>query len=261
MLSQSRAIWKLVDQELSGPAIYLLPLRLFIGIGWIRAGMEKVISPGWPTGHDLSLFFQRQLASGHVVYPFYQYLITHVFTPHVVMMSWIILVGQLLVGLAVLSGTLTNIALLAGLFMNINFVLAGAISPSAFYIVIQVALLVTEVGAIYGIDRLLSRRIALRLLVAQPDDQSRYHRFETTVFLVAALAAVAVGAASVPYIQDYSPRSVDDPAMLMLVLSVITGMTALVKALQIRSHEPSPAYDYPIAQETALYEMETAATN
>ncbi|MEZ4660636.1 MAG: hypothetical protein R2911_24030 [Caldilineaceae bacterium] len=239
----------------------MLPLRLFIGIGWIRAGLEKAISPGWPTGHDLTAFFQQQLSSGHVVYPFYQHLITHLFTPHVVMMSWIIMVGQLLVGLAILSGTFTNIALLAGLFMNVNFVLAGAINPSAFYIVIQVALLLTEVGAIYGIDRILCRRIGLRFLVAQPGDQSLYSRFETSLFLAAALSAVAIGAASIPYIRDYSPHSVDDPAMLMLVLSVITGMAVAIKALQIHTQTASLSDYYATAPEPVRYDGKTPARN
>lgn len=44
-------------------------------------------------------------------------------------------------------------------------------------------------------------------------------------FVLAGMA-VFVGAASIPYIRDYSPHSVDDPAMLMLVLSVITFSAA-----------------------------------
>ncbi len=74
-------------------------------------------------------------------------------------------IGQLLVGAAILLGLFTNAALLGGLFMNLNFILAGAPNPSAFYFVIQVALFIGGTGAIIGLDQLLGRRIRTPLFV------------------------------------------------------------------------------------------------
>ena len=32
----------------------LVPLRLFVGLGWLRAGAEKVVDPGWRDGSSLA---------------------------------------------------------------------------------------------------------------------------------------------------------------------------------------------------------------
>jgi hypothetical protein len=130
-------------------------------------------------------------------------------------------------------GVLTSFALFWGLFMNVNFVLAGAVTPSAFYIVIQTALFVANVGAILGLDYLLSRRIGFSFLASQPAGHGRPWRLERGIYLLMVVAAFAIGLVASTYIQDWGPHSVDDPAMLMLVMSVITGMTMLIKALTI----------------------------
>src|SRR4028119_729300 len=47
---------QLARQELSKDGAYLLPLRLFIGMGWLRAGSEKIPDPGWEDGTELTAF-------------------------------------------------------------------------------------------------------------------------------------------------------------------------------------------------------------
>ena len=133
-----------------------MPVRLFIGLGWLRAGVEKLIEPTWWSGEALSTFLQGQISSDAIYFPFYQSLIPRLFEPHILLLSWLVMIGQLLAGMAILSGTLTNLALLAGLFMNLNFVLAGEVNPSAFYLVIQSVLLASNVGATLGGDAWLS---------------------------------------------------------------------------------------------------------
>ena len=234
-----------VQREIQQDSAYLLPLRLFIGIGWIRACLEKFITAGWPNGTSLVEFFNQQLSGGQVVFPFYRDLITQVFAPNALALSWIIMIGQLLVGMAIMFGALTNFALLMGMFMNLNFILAGMITPSAFYIVIQAALLVANTGAVFGLDYYLSRYLPFSLISAQRSLDRKFWRLEKACFSLAAVLAVFIGAASIPFIQDYSPHSVDDPAMLMLVLSVITGLTALVTSQRIKPREQAEEVNAP----------------
>ena len=80
-------------------------------------------------------------------YPAYAALLRHD------VLALIIMFGQLLVGLGVLTGTYTSAALLAGIFMNLNFVAAGAPTPSAFCLVIQTALLAGGAGLVFSVDR------------------------------------------------------------------------------------------------------------
>jgi len=218
--------------QLLSESAYLIPLRLFIGIGWIRAGLEKFMDPGWPRGTTLVEFFNQHLSSGSVVFPFYRQLVHSIFTPNAAGLSWLIMLGQILVGIAILTGAFTNFALLCGMVMNLNFILIGEVTPSAFYMVIQILLLVTNVGYPLGVDALLARKIPSGLFVAQPYAIRKFWRFERSIFLGLALAMPFLALASIPYIRDYSPHSVDDPAMILLVLSVIAGLSAWITAIK-----------------------------
>ncbi len=212
---------------------YLLPLRLFIGIGWLRAGLEKLFEPGWLDGTALASFLGDQLNAGQVFFPFYRGWIENSFIPGANGLSWIIIAGQLLVGMAILSGTLTNFALLWGLFMNINFILAGQVSPSAFYVVIQTILFLGDAGLVFGLDHFLRHKIPLRLLVARAESSVSWKWIERPVYLILSLLSLGAGMLAIPFIQDFSPHSVDDPAMIVLVLGVFAGLSSMISFLRL----------------------------
>jgi len=50
------------------------------------------------------------------------------------------------------------------------------------------------------------------------------------------MAILSLGGAlfAIPYIRDFSPHSVDDPAMILLVLSIIIGLSALITWMRFR---------------------------
>lgn len=220
----SLQLWRYLEMELMRGNAFLLPLRLFIGLGWMRAGMEKLIDPSWTSGTKLTLFLQGQIDANAVYFPFYETLITQLFVPNALSLSWIILIGQLLAGVAILFGTFTNAALLGGLFMNLNFVLAGAVNPSAFYIIIQSALLASNSGATLGGDAFLSRYIPSFWLVAQSNFEGRHRTLERWSLLLLGVCCCLAAALIVPYIRDFGPHSIEDPAMLMFILFMLGGM-------------------------------------
>lgn len=214
--------------EFQRDSAYLFPLRLFIGIGWARAGLEKLIEAGWHDGSSLVAFITQQISGGYVHFPFYQTMIRDLFAPHALSLSWVIMIGQLSVGMAVLAGFFTNFALLCGLFMNFNFIFAGQVTPSAFYVVIQMALFIGNAGAIIGADQLLSRKIPFCFLVAQPDGVLKLLGVQKVTFLTIAILSLGGALFAVPYIRDFGPHSVDDPAMILLILSIIIGLSAMI---------------------------------
>jgi uncharacterized membrane protein YphA (DoxX/SURF4 family) len=126
----NRQIRDLLHHELQRENAYMLPLRLFIGLGWTRAGLEKLIDAEWHSGVSLIAFFTGQIDDRMIYFPFYERLINNLFMPHAQLLSWIIIVGELLAGLAIGLGLLTKPALLGGLFMNVNFLLVGRVNPS-----------------------------------------------------------------------------------------------------------------------------------
>lgn len=223
-VSDRLRLWTYVEAELLKGNAFLLPLRLFIGLGWLRAGVEKMIDPAWRAGDAVSVFFQVQMAVGAVHFPFYETLMTQFFEPNALVLSWIILIGELLAGIAILTGTLTNLALLGGLFMNLNFVLAGVVNPSAFYIVIQGALLSGNAGATLGVDSILNHRpraVGVARSSSPADGNSSWKKWALLVGCVlCGFSATLV----VPYIRDFGPHSVDDPAMLLFILLMLGTM-------------------------------------
>lgn len=218
--------------EMASDRVYLVPLRAFIGIGWLRAFAEKAIEPGWRDGSGVAAFLQHQLDQGQVTFPVYRILVTEIFLPHAAALGWIVMVGQLLAGLAILCGGGTSAALLGGLFMNLNFLIAGATEPSAFYIAIQALLLLMGAGAIVGVDAWLSRTVHHPLLVAQPVTRRRYPP-RAPAARGAMLLALAVAGYGLAHVTDWSPRgSIHDPAVVLVVLASLGAGWSAVALLQ-----------------------------
>jgi thiosulfate dehydrogenase [quinone] large subunit len=230
-----------VIRELRHPAAFLFPLRLFIGIGWLRAFAEKVITNAWFDGEAVGAFLDSQVAANAVAFPLYGQLIEVFFRPGSRWIGWLVMALQLLVGLAILSGTYTNLALQMGIAMNANFLSAGRISPSAFYIVIQTVLFVTGAGAILGTDGNRARRPRRApsiLLVAHPNMRGASNWDKMAVIGLAALAA-ALSWFGFAYSTDFSPSGVGDPS---LVFGTVMGLGALsLTILRFRLSESGKA--------------------
>lgn len=211
-----------VRHEALKDGISLVPVRAFIGIGWLRAFAEKITEPGWRDGSSLAMFLEHQVQTGIIAFPPYQTLLTGAFLENALVLGWIVMIGQLLTGAAILTGSLTTAALLGGIFMNLNFLLAGAPDPSAFYIVIQAVLLASGAGAILGVDARFAAR-GVRPSLALP--------IPATVALASLACGVAVYAAA--QIRDWSPAgSVHDPAAVLAVLAFMTASWSAIAALR-----------------------------
>lgn len=237
-----RTVRQHVRLEVLKEGSYLVPVRVFIGVGWLRAFAEKAVEPGWRDGTRLSAFLARQLDAGMVVFSPYQMLVSDAFLTHAMLLGWVVMLGQLLAGVAILSGTLTSAALLGGIFMNLNFLLAGVPDPSTFYIVIQTVLLLAGAGAILGIDAWLdapNRSFlpgvrAVRRRSNQPIGHAK------TLALVAPALGCAVYSAL--QIKDWTPGgSVHDPAAILTVLAIMAASWATIIALRGGDHTRPPA--------------------
>jgi thiosulfate dehydrogenase [quinone] large subunit len=235
-----RKALSVVRHEALKDGIYLVPVRVFIGIGWLRAFVEKAIDLGWRDGTRLVGFLQRQLGGETIVFPPYQALLTDIFLPHAMVLGWIIMLGQLLAGLAIASGTLTTAALLGGIFMNLNFLLAGATDPSTFYIVIQVVLLMAGAGAILGVDALLAAHGRFPLLAARPPGLQPSLALPAPTGVVLAILACGIAVYATAQIRDWSPAgSVRDPAAILAVLAYMTASWATIAALRGDRNPPA----------------------
>jgi thiosulfate dehydrogenase [quinone] large subunit len=238
------------------PGLALLPARVFIGVGWLRACSEKLADPGWFGGASLEGFLSRQLAEGAVVFPLYERAIVDLFLPQAAVLAVVIAVGQFLAGVSILVGGFTTAALLGALFMNVNFLLAGAPNPSAFYLVVQAVLLAGGAGAAVGVDADLSRVIRNPWLVAQPAGRGRMGEAGRGVLAALALVCLTASLLALLQAEDRSAAgSVDDPAMVAAMLAGLGAVWAAVGWL--RADPPAHARPDPNSR-GRLFDLDAA---
>ncbi len=149
--------------SLVAPVWPLVILRVAIGYWFLKFGNAKY------TGMRESAKLIKQLsgiakdipAGWH---PWYHSLLTHYIAPHAPFFAYLISFGELAVGVALIVGLLTRPAMLAAMFMNINYHLASGYKPGAsgfvnlIFIWAELSLLFTPVGRCLGCDYFLQKR-------------------------------------------------------------------------------------------------------
>jgi len=144
----------------TGFAWFWLIVRLYVGWQWIEAGWGKVMNPAWAgtnAGGALSGFIQGALTKAGGAHPdvqsWYAAFLQNIVLPHANLWSHFVAYGELLVGVALILGLFTGIAAFFGLFMNLNYLLAGTVSINPVLFVLEVGIILAwKVAGYYGID-------------------------------------------------------------------------------------------------------------
>lgn len=138
-----------------------LVIRLYVGWEWLSAGWEKFKNPLWAgtgAGAAVKGFLMAALAKTAGAHPdvqgWYGAFIRHIALPHVTLISNLVTYGELVIGFALIVGIFTGIAAFFGIFMNLNYLLAGAVSINPILLVLQVFLVMAwRIAGSYGLDR------------------------------------------------------------------------------------------------------------
>ncbi|MEO7003192.1 MAG: DoxX family membrane protein [Ktedonobacterales bacterium] len=158
-------------------AWFWLIVRIYAGYEWFTAGWEKLTghsinittfgqSTGSPwvfsahSGAAIQGFAKGALAQStgaHAnVQGWYAAFLQTFVLPHPAFWAYLITFGELAVGLGLLVGMLTGIASFFGLVMNLNYVLAGAVSTNPILGALALFLILAwRIGGYYGVDRYL----------------------------------------------------------------------------------------------------------
>lgn len=98
------------------PAWFMLPLRGFLGITFIYAGLQKIFDPQFfnDASHG-SIKYQLEIFAHSSPL---KWLLTSVAIPHADFFGWLIALGELWVGIATLLGVFTRLSALAGCFIS-----------------------------------------------------------------------------------------------------------------------------------------------
>lgn len=153
-----------------------LIVRLYVGYEWFTSGWDKL------TGHSIAIgsfgeaskggpwvfgshdgaamkgFVTGALAQATGAHPnvqgWYATFLQNVVLPNTTVFSYIVTFGELCVGLGLILGILTGIAAFFGVFMNLSFLLAGAVSINPVIGTCAIFLVLAwRVAGYYGGDR------------------------------------------------------------------------------------------------------------
>jgi len=159
-------------------AWFWLIVRVYVGWQWLVAGTDKLtgysIDPGtfgkhvgnsWiftsHPGAALSGFLSSALtktasSSGNPALGWYSWFVQQVALPHAAGLSYVVTFGEIFIGLGLIFGVLTGIAAFFGMFMNMNFLLAGSVSINPIIGGLALFLIMAwRIAGYYGGDRWL----------------------------------------------------------------------------------------------------------
>lgn len=154
------ARWLFADTRASW--IWLI-VRLYLGYEWITSGLGKLGSPAWTgpqAGAAVNGFAQGALAKTGGDHPdvtgWYAWFLQNLVIPNAGIFGWLITLGELAVGLALIVGALTGVAAFFGIVMNANYLLAGTVSSNPILIILGTLLVLAWRNAGWiGVDRWL----------------------------------------------------------------------------------------------------------
>lgn len=115
------------------PYLAVLPLRLFLGITFIYAGLNKFSDPQFfsPTAPG---FIGRQMSGYvHIGSPLSP-LLTHLAIPHPAFFGALIALGEIWIGISTLAGLLTCLGALGGLLTNLVFFLTASWTVHPYFL-------------------------------------------------------------------------------------------------------------------------------
>ncbi len=148
---------------------FWLIVRLYLGYEWFVAGWAKVTNDLWVgsnAGQALSGFLKGALSKTAGAHPdvqgWYAWFIENIVANHAVIWSYIVAYGELAVGIGLILGLFTGIAAFFGLFMNLNYLLAGTISINPILFVLSIGVVLAwKVSGYIGFDRWILPKLCI----------------------------------------------------------------------------------------------------
>ena len=149
--------------------LFWLPIRIFLGFEWAVAGWHKLSGTGWTDGGASLLGYWQgavkvpATGSAPITFDWYRSFLQFLIDNHAQgWFAWLILIGELAVGIALLAGALVGVAAFFGIMMNMSYLLAGSTSVNPVMFALAIGLILGwRVAGYYGVDRYLLPRLGV----------------------------------------------------------------------------------------------------
>ena len=150
-------------------AILWLPIRVWLGMQWVEAGLHKLSDPAWmKTGVALKGFWTGAIqipAGGRppIAYAWYREFLQAALNAQAY--TWfakVVAVGELLIGIALILGIFVGLTAFFAGFMNWNFIMAGAASVNGMFFGLAVLLVLAwKIAGYLGLDYFLLPKVSV----------------------------------------------------------------------------------------------------
>jgi len=154
--------WLAENLDHQSSAAWIALLRIWVGAVWLQAGWGKITKEGgWSAAGYLRGIAERDT----VPFEFFRGLAESVFVPYAATFSFLVAWGEVLVGLALILGVVTNFAATMGILMNLSFLFAGTVSSNPWFVAIQTVLILGGAGYAFGFDRYLVKYLSIPFIL------------------------------------------------------------------------------------------------
>ncbi|CAN5701193.1 hypothetical protein BH23CHL7_BH23CHL7_18140 [soil metagenome] len=151
----------------SAAGLFWLPIRVFLGVAWLQSGLGKLGNPAWiDGGAALRGYWENAVAIPEqgrpaITYEWYRDFLNVMLSINAESwFAWLVLFGEIAVGVGLILGLLTGIAAFFGALMNVSFLLAGSASTNPVLFTMAIGLMLAwKVAGYYGLDRWLLPRL------------------------------------------------------------------------------------------------------
>lgn len=200
----------LILQRLRATPVWVVLIQTFIGLGWLRAATEKVIDGDWWSGAVIQDYLAEHADTR---LPWFDTFAELFVEPNLNAVIVGVVMLQAMIGLALVTGLGRRLALAAGIGLNLVFVAGGAVNPSVFYLLAQVAMLLWVL-------------------------ESRWDRNSEQLAFLTMGAGWVIALASLPFMRTIDPMAViDDPAVM---LATFGGLVSACTFLLIDQNKVTP---------------------
>lgn len=138
-------------------AMLLTLIRLYLGWKWMTAGWHKITGE---KAFDASGFLNKAVenpivdkATGEAVYPNLVGFLENFALPNIKLFNFLVPWGEFLIGLGLLLGALTTVAVFFAMLMNFTFMLAGTLSSNPWLVLLSIFVIAAGANAgKFGLD-------------------------------------------------------------------------------------------------------------
>ncbi len=143
---------------------YIVMLRVYVGYYLLKQGILK-----YHRGFPQSDWIKRQIGDLNSIdiYPWYKSFLINVVVPHRELFGYLVMTGEILIGLCLILGLFTRFSSIVGVFQLLNYYLAigmakggASLAQQETFLVILIVLALSGAGRTLGLDSLLFQKAA-----------------------------------------------------------------------------------------------------